>query len=311
MKLHNDNNDSFIVTSNDVLVNGKNSSILTDIIDSQEDKLNELEKNVKWLYKYGGTGSKGSGGSTKFSVDATILFGSSYIKKVKDNQKIILSDSNKQSETLSISINNGTAINNYIAKIYNGTNNLGSFSLNVDNDYTISLNISLGDSGTIRIQLNGTSGITGDPDNFTYIFTYIKNPYKISLSLVDKNNNKINNDLYVNDAQEGVNLNIDYDIISSKQIAYELVCEKTMLNSPYPKYINDSEHGVGIGNLKIPFNQDFINNPDNYGSHNITAKFYIEPDDSMNQTLEEIFSDNYLVVSWNLPIFARIKDKSF
>ena len=76
MKLHNNENDSFIITSNDILVNGNKTDVLTNVINDQDDKLTNLERNIKWLYKYGGTGSKGSGttNTTSFSVDANVLF---------------------------------------------------------------------------------------------------------------------------------------------------------------------------------------------------------------------------------------------
>lgn len=64
MKLNGEGN---IILDNDVTVTrGKNiGKPLSDVIDEQEAKLENMASNVKWLYKYGGVGSgSGGGGST-------------------------------------------------------------------------------------------------------------------------------------------------------------------------------------------------------------------------------------------------------
>jgi len=296
MKLHNNENDSFIITSNDILVNGDKSDVLTNVINKQEDKLTSLERNIKWLYKYGGTGSKGSGSSNgvSFSVDANVLFGNIIIQK-SINQKLILSNSNKKYETLSISLNKTNILNIYQARITGtGFSQSKWYDLTQDNDYGLSFNVPVDDTGTIKIEIKGTSTLTGDNDNATYLFTYIKNPYVFNLSLIDNNDKNIldGDNLYVNEAiEKGVNLFIDYNIVSSKQISYEITCDETMLTN-YEGIINDSEHGVGLGNLSIPFNSSFISNDNNYGSHTINIKFKIDPDESLGISNGQIITKN-------------------
>lgn len=299
MKLHNNENDSFIITSNDILVNGNKTDVLTNVINEQDDKLTNLERNVKWLYKYGGTGSKGSGGTggnaSSFTVDASVLFGNTIIQK-SSNQKIILSNSNKTYETLSITLNKANILNIYQFKITGFSNSYSNKwgTLTQDDDYAISFNVPIDDTGIIKIELKGTNTLTGDTDNTTYLFTYIKNPYAINLSIVGNDNiNKSILDadnLYVNDAiEKGVNLYIDYNIVSSKQISYEIICDEAMLTN-YEGIINDSEHGIGLGSLLIPFNQSFIKNDSNYGFHTINIKFKIDPDESLGISNGQIIS---------------------
>jgi len=52
-----------IITSDDITVLGKNSGkTLDEVLESLQTESNELKSNVKWLYKYGGVGGKGSSG---------------------------------------------------------------------------------------------------------------------------------------------------------------------------------------------------------------------------------------------------------
>ena len=66
MKYRNGNVTQSIITSDDVIISkGKNSlSSLTDAIDNQQNEIDKLKSNVKYLYSYGGVGGNGSGGGS-------------------------------------------------------------------------------------------------------------------------------------------------------------------------------------------------------------------------------------------------------
>ena len=56
-----------IITEDDIILSGTS---LSERFESQQQQINQLQSNVKWIYKYGGVG-KGSGGgssSSSFSV---------------------------------------------------------------------------------------------------------------------------------------------------------------------------------------------------------------------------------------------------
>ena len=55
-----------IITDQDITLtgNGHQGENLSDVLSEQEDRISDLEGNIKWIYKYGGIGSgTGSGGS--------------------------------------------------------------------------------------------------------------------------------------------------------------------------------------------------------------------------------------------------------
>ena len=66
MKYRNGNVTQSIITSDDVIISkGKNSlSSLTDAIDNQQNEIDKLKSNIKYLYSYGGVGGNGSGGGS-------------------------------------------------------------------------------------------------------------------------------------------------------------------------------------------------------------------------------------------------------
>ena len=61
MKLNGKN----IITDKDITITGADNlgDSLSDILQNQQTDINSLKSNVKWLYKYGGTGSGGGGGT--------------------------------------------------------------------------------------------------------------------------------------------------------------------------------------------------------------------------------------------------------
>ena len=60
-----------IITEDDINLSG---SSLSERFASQQEQIDQLKSNVKWIYKYGGVGKGGGGGSssTAFSVYATL-----------------------------------------------------------------------------------------------------------------------------------------------------------------------------------------------------------------------------------------------
>ena len=320
MRLHNSNTnkESYVLSSNDVLVTGDINNNLTDVINEQEEKINNLEQNVKWLYKYGGTGSKGGGGpynpGTNLNLNASILFGTTVITD-SGAQRVIISNKDAKFETLSIRLTDANVLNIYSVSIKHGgyyikdpLTNKEKWSLNDDNDYSITVQVQLSDSRNIIIDLQGTSSI-GTRLNKQYVFTYIKNPYVINLALVNDENREILNsgNLYTNNINNGVNLSINYNVASDKSIKYEIsdggagmfiLNEDENINE-YEGIINDKNSGgVGVGSIKIPLNDNFIFNDNNYGSQNISVKFTIDPDPSLGilnaQTLYENISFTYI-----------------
>ena len=70
MKLNNGQN---IINDQDINLTGSNiGKTLSSFLNKQQEDIDKLKSNVKWLYKYGGVGSggggTGSGSSSNYSV---------------------------------------------------------------------------------------------------------------------------------------------------------------------------------------------------------------------------------------------------
>ena len=67
-------NDNKKIINEDDIILSDGSSTLSERINSQQQQINQLKSNVKWIYKYGGVGSGGGGGGTSipFSIYATL-----------------------------------------------------------------------------------------------------------------------------------------------------------------------------------------------------------------------------------------------
>ena len=67
-------NDNKKIISEDDIILSDGSTTLSERINSQQQQINQLKSNVKWIYKYGGVGSGGSGGGTSipFSIYSTL-----------------------------------------------------------------------------------------------------------------------------------------------------------------------------------------------------------------------------------------------
>ena len=110
-----------IITEDDINLAG---SSLSERFESQQKQINQLQSNVKWIYKYGGVGKGGSGGgsSTAFSIYATINE-----IQLKD-QTIVLNGTN--SYRLYIKINNPNGASFNVQYKYTTLNGNGSISPN-------------------------------------------------------------------------------------------------------------------------------------------------------------------------------------
>lgn len=285
MKLNNNQNSNLIISSNDILVTANKTKLLTDVINEQDEKINSLEQNVKWLYKYGGTGSKGSGGGggstpqNTIDLSCNITFGNNII--TKDVEKIILSNSGNIIP-LVISLKRTNPLNTYQVRITHNNTTSKWQLLDDNNDYTLSMNVNVEniDSAYIKIEIRGAMAGSSGTDNDQYMFKYVSNPYNISLNVLKADDSNIlnNNDLYYDIANSNdVKLKINYSLESSNEIEYEILQTNMFSNST--GIINENHKGVGF--VDIPFDKEFLSNKDNIGLQTITVLFSIPYDETI------------------------------
>jgi hypothetical protein len=62
MKYVKNGEQSSIITTNDITTSSRRS--LSEVLSEQQQDIDSLKSNVKWIYKYGGVGSGGTGGGS-------------------------------------------------------------------------------------------------------------------------------------------------------------------------------------------------------------------------------------------------------
>ena len=303
MKLHNNGTDVNILSSDDIISSGKNlGKNLTTVIDDHTSKINDLEKYTKWLYKYGGTGSKSSNNNNNVPVNITGDF--DYLVRfcnitIHDNDIQILGDNlvNKSSAPLNISIADINLDDTYYIKeikvISNGsehtiisyTSSNSSNSLTEDNDFKRTYNLDIGRYGnkgkisiTICHNYKDANGIRKAYPK-SIIFTYIQEAYSFNLDIVNNEGRSLfmntNNVLYTStiNSLSGVNLRINYDLVTDTEI--NVKCQSIGILENNDVIINDVDRLSGHKDIK--FNDLFINGEDNIiGDYSLLLSYYAE-----------------------------------
>ena len=164
-----------IITEEDINLSG---SSLSERFESQQKQINQLQSNVKWIYKYGGVGKGGSGGgsSTAFSIYATINE-----IQLKD-QTIVLNGTNSYRLYIKINNPNGASFNvQYKYTTLNGNGSISTQSntkiLSIENNYTIDTVITLNNNDILTV-------IASDGNDTKQVScNYITTPYTFDLVL--------------------------------------------------------------------------------------------------------------------------------
>ena len=209
------NNNKKIISEDDIILSD-GSSTLSERINSQQEQINQLKSNVKWIYKYGGVGSGGGGGSSTipFSIYATL--NDVQLK----SQNLVLS---KQGiYTLYIKINNPNNGQFNVQVQYSTTSSKGEEQkitntkiLSIENNYTWELNVNLNNNSTLIVAATDGSDVQQVSCN------YITQPYIFNTSLVDNNKKALKEEIFISDAKiNGVNIELDYSISINADVKY-------------------------------------------------------------------------------------------
>ena len=124
-----------IITEDDIILSG---SSLSERFESQQQQINQLQSNIKWIYKYGGIGKGGGGGgsSASFSIYATLNS-----IQLKD-QSIVLNGAGSYQLYIKINNPNNESFNvKYTYSIIGSSGNVtiqeNTYVLSISNNYTI------------------------------------------------------------------------------------------------------------------------------------------------------------------------------
>lgn len=283
-----------IITDKDITVTGAKNlgDNLSDILQEQQESIDTLKSNVKWLYKYGGTGSGGGGGSGSGGSGSWGIFATLGGRTLLDQGTITLGQSDSTNYTLNISIKNGNG--NYSVEYTFDSGKTGKAVLTPENMWKTTATLNLPKNDTINI-------VVTDGTDFRNIETaYITKPYNFSdITFIDnsgKTYTSLSNDIFISDASErGLIASIDYNISIDAQ-----TCKY------YWEFLGQKTEAVDIieksGKLQLPIPQNLLTN-DNAGLYNLKFNLEIQPKNQEPEIIakEKIFnlipSTLYLKVS--------------
>ena len=176
-----------IITDQDITLTGNDfaGKTLDTVLTDQEERLDRVESNVKWIYKYGGVGS-GSGGSGSGSSNTwTVL-----VERVEDNFSARLKDGDVMNlhgpgkYGISIKVVRGGSDVFKVEYSYRAAagNRSSSFQLNANNDFFSTIYLDLDTNDTLNIKVTNVS----NPDDLPITFTipYIVSSYSFKLDYV-------------------------------------------------------------------------------------------------------------------------------
>lgn len=291
MKLNGNN----IITDNDVTMTGQYiGETLDTVLNKQEQDIDELKGNVKWIYQNGGVGGNGGNGGG-YSKDWSIYAKLNNIQ-LKENSPIILNGNGQYQ--LDISINNpGGGI--YLATVSyinnNGKQTIKGINLIIDNAYKKSVTLTLNTNDTIIIEVINQDGETKQINS-----QYITVPYNFNLSFVKGEKGNYNpyaeDVIYIeNINKQGIQLQLIYNLsiqgivkfkyttldgISKEQVQ---ITDKTGSGKQYFEIADKSfftNDRAGLYNLKyeievIPTNQEPIIISDQLSCNLIPQNLYL------------------------------------
>ena len=216
-----------IITDQDITLTGNDyaGKTLDTVLTDQEERLDRIESNVKWIYKYGGVGSGSGGGSGSGSSNtwSAVVTRTDTGTILKDGVSLSLSGPGNYG--FSVQIYRGGADTfsvQYSYQTSKGTTT-ASDNLNSNNSFNASRTLNLDTNGILTIKISNKS----EPDEppITYTIPYIVSSYSFKLYYVYADNkdpftNHSNNTIFMNDVKgRGIMAALEYSVAVGIQSA--------------------------------------------------------------------------------------------
>jgi len=190
MRLHNNNEEFPIIVDTDIIMTDENMSAdigttLHDVINEHDSKIERLESNVKWMYRYGALGSGGtSGGSGGGSTSKmTVFIYKDGTQPVSPGTRLMYSGEGMYKFKVEI---HGGGSDTFLVKYYYSNGKSLSRILSKDNEFTTEDTIKLEGNNeltfTIKNQSTGEFYMVNNSPNLT--FPYVTSAYNISANYV-------------------------------------------------------------------------------------------------------------------------------
>ena len=188
-----------------------NSTDVIDILNKFGGDIDKLKSYVKWLYKYGGTGSKGNGsGGGSYGLRNWTVIGTFDGKVIGGTKPILLSKSSNHRYQLKLSIGRPGDASYTIDVNYNGVAQSSPKIISASNNSYI-LNFIIQENGELSIFVKNND----TDDTFPITMQCVLNPHKIEQALINNSNTNMgvnNSTLYIKNINNGLKLRITHDL---------------------------------------------------------------------------------------------------
>lgn len=258
------NNNSKIITEDDIIMSDGISS-LSDILSSHQEQLSRLSSNLKWIYKYGGVGGSGGGGTTP--TQSFSIFASLNDIQLKD-QSIVLDGAKLYPLSIKINNPNGASFNvkySYTTKSTTGNDvkQEQTVILSIENNYQFDTQINLNTNSSLQITVSDGN------ETKQVMCNYVVFPYEFTLSLVDDDGNAVPSEHFIETAaKKGVNIQMKYTISIPATVHYKY----TFLDDTQETDISDQNNTILFALDKELFT------PDKAGYYTATVNLDIIPE---------------------------------
>lgn len=301
MKLN--GNKNIIFDSDIITTNGEHlGESLDATLNSYDGDISELKRNVKFLYQYGGIGSKGGGGgssSEEWNIYATL-------NKVQLNSNYIYLDG-IGSYKLQIKINKPGGLSyrvSYSFKNSSGQQEPSSETLNLDNMYSTSKTVYLDINDSIIVTVTSEDG-----DTKQVSANFVTQPYTFNLYFADDNDQRyltLNNDLFISDIQNrGLYAYLDYNIGIQGTVMYKYYNFNNEL-SEYQTLDLSEESKSGKEKLKLADSDFFINS--NAGYYTVRVDIELQPIGQQPFIVTRVINCNLIPSTLYLKLTPQIED---
>lgn len=301
-----------IINDSDINMTGQYlNKTLDTVLSDQEEDISELKRNVKFLYQYGGVGShsgSGGGGSSKFSVFATL-------NKVQITNGNLVSLDGPGNYNLQIMINRPGGLQYRVTYTYwnsrssqDGTSYSETLSMN--NSYILSTILDLDINGQIRIDSVSELGERGDQ----ITANYITSPYTFETYLGDSEGNIFNvrdNELFIdNVASSGLYAYINYEVGIQGNVSYSYnkLNANKIIEFEQKQDIDLTESSRGI--IQLPICPDGFLIDENAGYYTVNINISVTPLGQNEIIVPRIINLNLIPNSLYLKISPNNKDAS-
>ena len=193
MRLHNSNEEYPIIVDTDIIMTDNNSGqnigkTLHDVLDEHDDKIERLESNVKWMYRYGALGSGGTGsGSGGTSSKWLVQIWKDSVQPVSPGTRLMYPGNGTYKFKVEI---HGGGSDTFLIKFYYNNGQTLSRVLSKDNEFVTEVSLRLEGNNelviTAKNQSDGSYYTINDSPNLT--FPYVTSAYTVSSNYVLGNN---------------------------------------------------------------------------------------------------------------------------